>query len=125
MREYPTPWFMTSLRATSGRVQFRELLHRPYQVGVVAIDAQRTLDVSAGARRILLALAAFDFEDGTLILTEDSTKKRAAIHLVRGDEGLTECARGGIEPLEATPEVVAEAIERYEINADAPDPRLA
>src|SRR5262245_9911068 len=31
-----------------------------------------------------LGLAAFDFEDGTLLLTEAGTKKRASLHAVRG-----------------------------------------
>jgi len=47
-----------------------------------------------------LGLAAFDFEDGTLLLTEASKKKRAALHLCRGDEALREHDPGGIEPLE-------------------------
>jgi formamidopyrimidine-DNA glycosylase len=47
------------------------------------------------------ALAAFDFEGGTLLLTEASTKKRASLHLVRGAKGLAEFDRGGIEPLES------------------------
>src|SRR3954469_14841497 len=31
-----------------------------------------------------VGLAAFDFDSGTLVLTEVATKKRASIHLVRG-----------------------------------------
>jgi formamidopyrimidine-DNA glycosylase len=46
-----------------------------------------------------IALAAFDFENGTLWLTEAATKKRAAIHLVRGREALAAHDPGGIEPL--------------------------
>ena len=34
-------------------------------------------------------LAAFDFDDGTLSLTEASSKKRASLHLVRGRSQLT------------------------------------
>jgi formamidopyrimidine-DNA glycosylase len=47
-----------------------------------------------------LGLAAFDFEDGTLLLTEASKKKRAALHLCRGNDALREHDPGGIEPLE-------------------------
>ncbi len=47
-----------------------------------------------------LGLAAFDFEDGTLLLTEASKKKRAALHLCRGGEALREHDPGGTEPLE-------------------------
>ncbi len=47
-----------------------------------------------------MGLAAFDFEDGTLLLTEASKKKRAALHLCRGEEALREHDPGGIEPIE-------------------------
>ena len=47
-----------------------------------------------------MGLAAFDFEDGTLLLTEASKKKRAALHLCHGEEALREHDPGGIEPLE-------------------------
>jgi len=47
-----------------------------------------------------MGLAAFDFEDGTLLLTEASKKKRAALHLCRGEKALREHDPGGIEPLE-------------------------
>jgi formamidopyrimidine-DNA glycosylase len=73
-----------------------------------------------------LALAGFDFENGTLILAEASTKKRAAIHLVRGEEGLSEFVRGGIEPLDSTPEVFADALRRenHTLKRTLTDPRL-
>jgi formamidopyrimidine-DNA glycosylase len=45
-----------------------------------------------------VGLAAFDFDSGTLILTEASTKKRASIHLVR-HAGLEELDPGGMEVL--------------------------
>ena len=32
--------------------------------------------------------AAFDFANGSLILTEAGAKRRASLHIVRGDEGL-------------------------------------
>src|SRR5262249_37381375 len=43
-----------------------------------------------------VGLAAFDFSTGTLALTEAGTKKRAAIHLVKGEAGLAELDTGGI-----------------------------
>jgi len=46
-------------------------------------------------------LAAFDFADGSLHLTEAASKKRASIWLVRGEEQLlADHDRGGLEPLE-------------------------
>src|SRR5256885_14168482 len=49
-----------------------------------------------------VGLAAFDFDPGTVVLTEVASKKRASIHLVRGAEAVPEAERRGIEPLEAT-----------------------
>jgi formamidopyrimidine-DNA glycosylase len=48
-----------------------------------------------------LGLAAFDFADGTLLLTEAGTKKRASLHVARGETGLVSFSRGGIEVLES------------------------
>jgi formamidopyrimidine-DNA glycosylase len=47
------------------------------------------------------ALAAFDFPAGSLVLTEAGTKKRAALHLVRGEEELRRHDPGGLEVLHA------------------------
>ena len=44
-----------------------------------------------------LGLAAFDFDSGTLLLTEAGSKKRAALHAVRGEEALAAFDRGGLE----------------------------
>ncbi len=46
-----------------------------------------------------IGLAAFDFDSGTLVLTEASTKKRASIHLLRGAARLAELDPGGMEVL--------------------------
>lgn len=43
--------------------------------------------------------AAFDFPTGTLLLTEMGPKKRASLHVVRGEPALAEHDRGGVEPL--------------------------
>jgi len=44
--------------------------------------------------------AAFDFPNGTLLLTEASTHKRVSLHVVRGAEVLAALDPGGVEPLE-------------------------
>jgi formamidopyrimidine-DNA glycosylase len=49
-----------------------------------------------------MGLAAFDFATGTLIFTEASKKKRAALHVVKGRDALKDFDRGGIEVLTAT-----------------------
>lgn len=46
-----------------------------------------------------LGLAALEFENATLALTEASKKKRAALHVVCGESALAEFDRGGLEPL--------------------------
>jgi formamidopyrimidine-DNA glycosylase len=51
-----------------------------------------------------IGLAAFDFGNGSLLLTEASPKKRAAIHLARGEDALADFDRGGLEPLQADAE---------------------
>ena len=70
--------------------------------------------------------AAFDFDNGSLILTEASTHKRASLHLVRGEDALAEHDPGGIEPLEASLEAFAEALRRENrtMKRALTDPRL-
>lgn len=58
-----------------------------------------------------IALAMFDFSNGTLILTEASKKRRAGIHVVADRAGLKEHDPGGIEPLECTSAQFAEALK--------------
>jgi formamidopyrimidine-DNA glycosylase len=42
-------------------------------------------------------LAAFDFLEGTLLLTEAGSKRRASLHVVDGEEGLRSLDPGGLE----------------------------
>jgi formamidopyrimidine-DNA glycosylase len=42
-------------------------------------------------------LAAFDFPDGSLVLTEAGTKRRASLHVLSGEEGLQSVDPGGID----------------------------
>lgn len=48
-----------------------------------------------------IGLAAFDFEHGTLLLTEAGTKKRASLFVVRGEANLAEHDRGGLAVLDS------------------------
>ena len=48
-----------------------------------------------------VGLAAFDFAHGSLLVTEAGTKKRAALHVVRGEAELRLFDAGGIDPLTA------------------------
>ena len=59
-----------------------------------------------------VGLAAFDFPTGTLLFTEQGSKRRASIHLVRGRGGLAEFERGGLEVLETDLPAFAERLTR-------------
>ena len=71
-------------------------------------------------------LAAFDFPVGTVLFTEEGTKKRASIHVVRGEDALGAHDRGGFEPLRMTPADLADALrrERHTLKRSLTDPRL-
>ncbi|MBN1921477.1 MAG: formamidopyrimidine-DNA glycosylase [Anaerolineae bacterium] len=71
-------------------------------------------------------LAAVDFENGTLLLTEFSSQKRASLHLFRGREALQVFDRGGLEVLEATAAEFRAALQRenHTLKRALTDPRL-
>jgi formamidopyrimidine-DNA glycosylase len=71
-------------------------------------------------------LAAFDFPDGTLLLTEAGTKKRASIYLIRGEAALREHDPGGLEIFDATLDQFREnlARENHTLKRALTDPRL-
>jgi len=71
-------------------------------------------------------LAAFAFPRGTVTLTEAGSKKRASLHLVRGADALRPFARGGLEPLEGTPDQFATRLraENHTVKRSLTDPRL-
>jgi formamidopyrimidine-DNA glycosylase len=72
-----------------------------------------------------LGLAAFDFPNGSLLLTEASGKKRASIHFVRGAAALNEHDRRGLEPLEISLAQFREALTResHTVKRTLTDPR--
>jgi formamidopyrimidine-DNA glycosylase len=73
-----------------------------------------------------IGLAAFDFDAGTLLLTEAGSKRRASLHLLAGESALAAHDRGGLEPLAATPEQFAAALRRenHTLKRALTDPRL-
>jgi formamidopyrimidine-DNA glycosylase len=82
---------------------------------------------SRGARvPARLGLAAFDFTTGTLLLTEASKRRRAAIYLVAGEAALEEMDPGGIDVLAADLETFAEALRRenHTLKRTLTDPRV-
>jgi formamidopyrimidine-DNA glycosylase len=70
--------------------------------------------------------AAFDFPDGTLLLTEAGTKKRVSIYLVHGEAAVQEHDPGGLEVLDASLEQFREALtrENHTLKRSLTDPHL-
>lgn len=71
-------------------------------------------------------LAAFDFPNGTLILTEAGSKRRASLWLVRGAKALEQFGRGGLEVLDADLGAFSERLlrENHTLKRSLTDPRL-
>ena len=70
-------------------------------------------------------LAAFDFSTGSLLLVEAGTKRRARLHLVRGEEALAALDAGGIEVAESGLEEFRAALlrDRHTLKRALTDPR--
>jgi formamidopyrimidine-DNA glycosylase len=73
-----------------------------------------------------IGLAAYDFENGALLLTEAGTKKRASLHVLRGDAGLQAFNPGGLEVLESTLDQFRDALvrESHTLKRSLTDPHL-
>ncbi len=73
-----------------------------------------------------IGLAAFDFPNGALILTEAGSKRRASLWLIRGEESLVQFERGGLEIFESTLAEFAERLtrENHTLKRSLTDPRL-
>jgi formamidopyrimidine-DNA glycosylase len=73
-----------------------------------------------------VGLAAFDFDNGTLTLTEAGTKKRASLYVVRGEEALAAHNPGGLEVLNAAPAEFRAALlrENHTLKRALTDPHL-
>jgi formamidopyrimidine-DNA glycosylase len=70
-------------------------------------------------------LAAFDFPDGTLVLTEQGTKRRASIHILACEASLASQDAGGIDVLLADREAFIRALtaENRTLKRALTDPR--
>jgi formamidopyrimidine-DNA glycosylase len=73
-----------------------------------------------------VGLAAFDFANGTLILTEAGSKRRASLWLVHGEQALEQFERGGLEVLECNVGQFTERLvqENHTLKRSLTDPRL-
>jgi formamidopyrimidine-DNA glycosylase len=70
-------------------------------------------------------LAAFDFPNGTLTLTEAGTKRRASLHVIRGEHALAALDPGGLELAGSSVEAFREALvaERHTLKRALTDAR--
>jgi formamidopyrimidine-DNA glycosylase len=73
-----------------------------------------------------VGLAAFLFSHGSLIVTEAGTKKRASLHVVRGQEALKAHNPGGLEVLDADVPAFKAALlrENHTLKRSLTDPHL-
>ena len=71
-------------------------------------------------------LAAFDFANGSLVLTEAGSTKRASLHVVKGEADLSAHDRGGLEVLDADLPAFRAALmsENHTVKRALTDPRL-
>jgi formamidopyrimidine-DNA glycosylase len=72
------------------------------------------------------SLAAFDFPLGSLVLTEAGTKRRASLHVLKGEEALRSIDPGGIDILSSNLNSFREAltIENRTLKRALTDPRI-
>ncbi len=72
------------------------------------------------------ALAAFDFPDGTLVLTEAGSKRRASLHLFAGESALETIDPGGIDVFNSDLDAFRRAltIENRTLKRALTDPRI-
>lgn len=80
-------------------------------------------DVKLGGRQ---NLAAFDFPDGSLVLTEAGSKRRASLHLILGEGNLTSLDAGGIDVFSADLDTFSSVMtaENHTLKRALTDPRL-
>jgi formamidopyrimidine-DNA glycosylase len=73
-----------------------------------------------------IGLAAFDFDSGSLILTEAGSKKRASLHVVRGEKTLQTFDRRALEVMDSSLKEFASTLRRenHTLKRSLTDPRL-
>jgi len=72
------------------------------------------------------SVAVFDFNNGSLVLTEAGSQKRASLHVVQGEAGLENLNPGGLELFDATKEQFAQALRarNHTLKRALTDPRI-
>ena len=71
-------------------------------------------------------LAAFDFPDGSLVLTEAGSRRRASLHVLRGEEGLRSVDPGGVDVFAGDLKTFRDALtaENRTLKRALTDPRI-
>lgn len=71
-------------------------------------------------------LAAFEFDQGSLLWTEAGSQKRASLHVVQGESGLQSLDPGGIEIFDSSPTEFARILQsaNHTLKRALTDPRL-
>lgn len=72
-----------------------------------------------------MGLAAFDFSNGSLMLTEAGSKRRASLHLVAGESAADQLDPGGIDVLKMTAKQFTQALtkDNHTVKRSLTDPR--
>lgn len=83
----------------------------------------RVGEVKTGSKNIV---AAFEFDGGTLTLTEAGSQRRTSLHVATGEDGLKALSAGGLEVLDSTLEQFSAALtsSNHTLKRSLTDPRL-
>jgi formamidopyrimidine-DNA glycosylase len=86
----------------------------------------RWIDPGGKAKWPGMTLATFQFATGTLSFSEAGTRKRASMHIVRGEDALAAFDMGGLEVLDADVDAFRERLARqnHTLKRSLTDPRL-
>jgi formamidopyrimidine-DNA glycosylase len=135
-----SPFLLRSITPTLADVTGREVvalrrlgkrivwsLESDYFVVIHLMIAGRFRWKERGARiPAKVGLAAFDFDNGTLLLTEAGAKRQASLYFVAGESALADHDPGGLEPLTASLVDFSRTlrIENHTVKRALTDPRL-
>lgn len=132
LRTFDPPYDAPIGRAVSGlhrvgkRIVFELDEGEIYLVVHLMIAGRLRWEVPKKAIPRKVGLAAIDFENGSLVMTEQGTHKRAGIWLFDDWDGVVELDRGGVEPLEVSLEGFTSALraENRTLKRALTDPRI-
>jgi formamidopyrimidine-DNA glycosylase len=116
---------VTGLRRIGKRIVF-QFPDELFLVIHLMVAGRLRLEAPGKAIPRKVGLAALDFGHASILLTEQGTKRRAGIWVIRGEEGLEAEDRGGVEPLEISGEEFASALTRENrtLKRALTDPRI-